>query len=43
MSRFANNLAAAVVAIMITATSLTAVTTVPAETQVAVTAAPMLA
>jgi len=43
MTRFATNTLAALVAIIITATSLTAITQVPGETQLAIAAAPVLA
>ena len=43
MTRFATNLFAAVAAIMIAATSFTAITTVPMDTPVATTASPVLA
>ncbi|WP_340588654.1 hypothetical protein [Erythrobacter alti] len=43
MTRFASNTLAAFVAVIITATSLSAITTVPAEPQVAIAATTILA
>ena len=43
MTRFATHFAALLVAVMITSTTLSAVTAVPAATQLVATTAPMLA